>query len=171
MIRHHMTVLAIIIGLTGISCGNVQVAALQSLPNQGALFPAIQGGGNFRQLTDATATINLSADSQVVITLTALGTIIPLDTGSSFVPPLFVQCQMDGAPCATTTVNTVPFLYPVQSQGDICCAYDTRTMTWVLARVARGSHTITIWGQFGQPALSKMAEIFDWSLVVEGIAQ
>jgi len=148
------------------ACGEAQLVAVRSQGQQGALFPAVQGGGNYVQISKATATITLSASSQLFISFSATGWVTPLDTGSTFAPPLFIQCQVDGNPCPVGTSPSVPFLYPIQHQGDACCDYDTRTYTWVVDGVPAGTHTITMWGQFGQPSLAKVATISDWSLVV-----
>ncbi len=148
------------------ACGGAHLVAIRSQPNQGANFLAVQGGGDYVQLTNATVTINLSAKSQLLISFAAMGWVAPLDTGSTFAPPLFIQCQLDGTPCPVGTNLSVPFLYPIQYQGEVCCDYDTRSYTWVVDAVPAGSHTITIWGQFGQPALSRYAAISDWSLIV-----
>jgi hypothetical protein len=68
-------------------------------------------------------------------------------------PPLLLQCRLDGKPCAPgDNESQIQFKFPPLRSQMLCC--DTRAFTWVVPRVSKGQHTVVMWGQIRNPELA-----------------
>ena len=126
-----------------------QVFALTT--SQEAVFS--NPSGAFQPLESMT--IDLKADSMLVITFSARGVVAP--SGGPSIPIVFVKCEIDGGSSCQPNTNAVEFLYP-----QFCC--DTRSFTWIVHAAGKGIHTIAIHWGMGNPTF---AIITNRAVVVE----
>jgi hypothetical protein len=97
--------------------------------------------GALQAMPDTTLDFQVDSPGFLTVSFSARGSVQP--SGSQIVPIVFIECHIDGQPCAPDT-NTVEFLYP-----QFCC--DTRSFQWVAPNVAAGSHEVQILWGMGNP--------------------
>jgi hypothetical protein len=110
--------------------------------------------GALEPMPSTSLTVRLKVSSLLVITFSARGSVQP--SGGQMVPIVFIECKIDGTPCQPDT-NPVEFLYPQFSS-------DTRSFTWIVPNVTKGSHTIIIHWGMGNPT---SAIVTNRTLIVE----
>ena len=112
----------------------------------------------------------LREDSLLTITFSAEGFVWPKDAAAPLMPPLLLQCRLDGKPCAPgDNESQIQFKFPPLRSQMLCC--DTRAFTWVVPRVSKGQHTVVMWGQIRNPEVAEIGQIGDWSLVIQAVGQ
>jgi hypothetical protein len=160
-----------LLALATAACSGTRMFAVASVgPQDGTFFAASPTLLPFQPIPKATLTFELKEDSLLTFTFSAEGFVVPLSPPTVPIPSLFIQCQMDGKPCAPgINESATQFLFPQATRVDCC---DSRAYTWVNQRVAKGTHTVTILGRFHQQGGSQAetVTIADWSLVVQAYA-
>ena len=169
--RSLIAALALLLPATTACSGGTRTFAVASVGSQdGTFFAANTALLPFQPIPKATLTFELKEDSLLTFTFSAEGFVFPVSPPNVPIPSLFIQCQMDGKPCAPgTNESATQFLFPQATRVDCC---DSRAYTWVNQRVAKGTHTVTILGRFHQQGGSQAetVTIADWSLVVHAYA-
>lgn len=110
--------------------------------------------GMLEPMPDTTMDFQVDSPGFLTISFSARGSVQP--SGSQIIPIVFIECHIDGQPCAPDT-NTVEFLYP-----QYCC--DTRSFHWVAPNIPAGSHEVQILWGMGNPT---SAVVTNRSLIVQ----
>jgi hypothetical protein len=109
---------------------------------------------NFRNTSRCTTTelrFDLPDDSRLIVTFSAQGTVQPNDASADLMPPLVVQCRLDGKPCAPgQNDSAAQFKFPPERPQ--VWVYDSRAYTWVVPQATKGGHSVQMWGMFQSPA-------------------
>ncbi len=130
-----------IAGLALAVCGcsnKVRVFAKGSTGGDGAIFVARQVP-MYEAMYRTELRFDLPEAARLIITFSAQGTVQPNDLTADLMPPLVVQCRLDGKPCAPgQNESTAQFKFPPERPQ--VWVYDTRAYTWVVPQAASGGH-------------------------------
>ena len=152
------------------ACSHSQIFTRAAVKAQDGTFFVAQQFAQYQPFQATELPFELREDSLLTITFSAEGSIQPKETTAPLMPPLLLQRRLDGRPCAPgDNESQIQFKFPPLRLQMLCC--DTRAFTWVVPRVSKGSHTVVIWGQIRNPELAEIAQIGDWSLVIQAFGQ
>jgi hypothetical protein len=163
--------LALLVGaaLTVAACSHSQVFTRATVKARDGTFFVAQQFAQDQPFQATELPFELREDSLLTITFSAEGFITPKDANAPLMPPL-LQCRLDGKPYAPGDKESqIRFKFPPLHVQMLCC--DTRAFTWVVPRVSKGSHTVVIWGQIRNPELAEIAQVGDWSFVIQAFGQ
>ena len=163
---------ALLVGaaLTVTACSHSQIFTRAAVKAQDGTFFTAQQFAQYQPFHATELPFELREDSLLTITLSAEGSVSPKDATAPLMPPLVLQCRLDGKPCAPgDNESQIQFKYPPVRAQVLCC--DTRAFTWVVPRVSKGPHTVVIWGQIRNPELAVTTQVADWSLVIQAFGQ
>jgi hypothetical protein len=105
---------------------------------QDATFFVAQQFAQYARFPATELPFELREDSLLTVAFSAEGSVTPTDNTATLMPPLLLQCRLDGKPCAPgDNESQIQFKFsPVRPQV-LCC--DSRAFTWVVPRASKGT--------------------------------